>query len=434
VVASSQHREAAGERQAVSPDSGIGSKVVACAGAGDRYHPAIQEKPMKTRLRHLWFALLLAAFSGWVLAGAREDIEADMQAGRWTQADAKLAHVLLTHPENALAHYWQAQVKWREGQRDAARSQLAEAKRLDPSLRFAGDQAALARLERELAAPDTRASTAPERGTRAAATPMTATRSSSDQPPTSAVPRADPAPASSGSRWPLVAAGIALVLFLVWAARAAKGRRLATERARVRGLLEDASRDLQDANRAIDTRSDLGMAERLALSDRLGLAGADITRHLATLATRSDFAPSQELLRRARDLAAEARGEERPSDVEARRAAQAPGVPDGGALAGGGYAPQVGGRGLGTVGGALGGLAAGAVLGSLMTGSRHAEAQEPGRDGNSAGNAGGYAPIDQFDPMAPADADRPDLGGSGDAGWDSGGDADLGGGGGDDFD
>jgi hypothetical protein len=36
--------------------------------------------------------------------------------------------------------------------------------------------------------------------------------------------------------------------------------------------------------------------------------------------------------------------------------------------------------------------------------------------------------------MPPADADRPDLGGSGDAGWDSGGDADLGGGGGDDFD
>lgn len=384
---------------------------------------------MKTRLRHLWFALLLAAFSGWVLAGAKEDIEADMQAGRWTQADARLAHVLLTHPENALAHYWQAQVKWREGQADAARTQLAEAKRLDPSLRFAGDQAALARLERELAAPDTRASTTPERGSRAAATPMAATRSS-DEPSTSAVSRADAAPAGSGSRWPLVVAGIALVLFLVWAARAAKGRGLTTERARVRGLLEDASRDLQDANRAIDTRADLGMAERLALSDRLGLAGADITRHLATLPTRTDFAPSHELLRRARDLAAEARGEERPGDAEARRVAQAPGVPGGGAFGGGGYAPQAGGRGLGPVGGALGGLAAGAVLGSLMSGSRHAEAQEPGRDGHAAGNPGGYVPIDQFDPMAPADAGPPDLGGSGDADWDSG-DADLGGGGSD---
>ena len=375
----------------------------------------MKEGDMQTRLVRSGCGLLIAlAVSAAALAGTKEDIQADMRAGHWAQADARLQQVLDKHPDNALAHYWQSQVKLREGQPAAAREELAEAKRLDPEHKFAGDAAVLAKLERELA---------PARST----TSMVTTPARVD-------PAAVPAPAAPIERseshtglWVMLGL-LALAALIVWATRSAKKRGLDDDRQLIRSQLEDAHNDLRDANKAIDTRIELSPEQRLALSDRVLQAQGEVAAHLSTLATRTDLLPSQQLLHRVRDIAAEARGEERPSEIEARRAMEAE-------RARGMSQPVtivqqpmgVPGSGVGTVGAALGGLAAGAVLGSLMTGSERAHAR------TVEGSAGsGYTPIDDFD----GGGNQIDVGGSGDGGWDTdGGSSDVGGGGGDgDFD
>ena len=49
-------------------------------------------------------AALLAATAA--IAATKEDIQADMRAGRWQHADELLQQVIAKHPNNALAHYW----------------------------------------------------------------------------------------------------------------------------------------------------------------------------------------------------------------------------------------------------------------------------------------------------------------------------------------
>jgi Tetratricopeptide repeat len=370
----------------------------------------LKEGDMQTRFARALCSLVIAlAASAAALAGTREDIQADMRAGRWAQADARLEQVLAKHPDNALAHYWRAQVKLREGQLDAAREDLGEAKRLDPEHKFAGDKAVLAKLERALAP----------------AAPVV--RSTDPVPAPMPVQHAQPVPmpeqqASSShiGLW-IVLALAALAALMIWATRSARKRGLDAEREQVRAQLEEASNDLRDASKAIDFRAELSPEQRLALSDRVLRAQGDVASHLATLATRSDLSQSHELLRRVRDIAAEVRGEERPSDIEARRV-QAANIP-------GSVMQQpmgMPGSGLGTAGAAVGGLAAGVVIGSLLSGSEHAHARTVEPDAGPR-----YTPIDDFD----GGGNGVDVGGSGDGGgWDSGGSSDTGGGGGGDFD
>ena len=353
-------------------------------------------------------ALLIAmAASITALAGSKEDIAADMTAGRWAQADTRLAQVLAQHPDNALAHYWRAQVKLREGQLDAARADLAEAKRLDPTHKFAGDAAALAKLERELAP--------------AAPAPRTVLPSPPDLPVVSAP--AEAAKKSHTGVW--IGLGlIALAALMVLATRSANKRNRDDERQQVRASLEEAYNDLRDAAKAIDFRGELSPEQRLALSDRVLRAQGDVSAHLATLGTRTDLSQSRQLVQRVRDIAAEVRGEERPSEIDARRALEAQRLqamnPPMGAMQ-----PPMGapGSGLGIAGAALGGLAAGAVLGGLMSGSQSAHAH--GRADDASGGPR-FTPIDDFD----GGGNSVDIGGSGDGGWDNGS-ADVGGGGGD---
>ena len=353
-------------------------------------------------------ALLIAGVASVAaLAGTREDIAADMKAGRWAEADARLEQVLAKHPDNALAHYWRAQVKLREGQPDAARADLAEAKRLDPAHKFAGDPAVLAKLEREV----THATSAP-RATQPAAPPPAAVTTAVTMP-------VEPAQASHTGLWVLLAL-IALGGLMVWATRSAKKRGLGDERQQIRSRLEEAYNDLRDAAKAIDFRAELTPEQKLALSDRVLRAQGDVSGHLATLATRTDLSQSHELLRRVRDIAAEVRGEERPSEIEARRAMEAQRLQ---AMNQPGVMQPMGasGSGLGTAGAALGGLAAGVVLGGLMSGSQHAHART-----EDAGGGSRYTPIDDFD----GGGNQIDVGGSGDADWDAGG-SDIDGGGSD---
>jgi tetratricopeptide (TPR) repeat protein len=365
--------------------------------------------------RILGVAVLLLALAGAAFAGAKEDIQADMRAGRWVEADAKLVTVLDKHPDNALAHYWRAQVKARQGERDEARRDLAEAKRLDPALKFAADKAVLSHLERELTAlPSAPTARPAEAVPRAAALPAVP------------LPREpDLASGGSGFSWtPIALALLALVALIVWATRYAKRREIDAERERMRALLQEADNELRDAAKAVDARAELSMEQRLALSDRALRAQGDIASHLATLGSRSDFASSHELLRRVKDIAADVRGEERPSDIEARRAeaeaaARMQGVPLGQPTG------MPGGAGLGGsgVGAALGGLAAGVVLGELLSGSgnAHAATQASPR----------YTPIDEMDGGTSHADERIDVGGSGGDWDDGGGSADTGGGGGD---
>lgn len=379
---------------------------------------------MQTSLSRFLCGALIAIAAMSAEAGAKEDIQADMQAGRWSQADTRLTDALRKHPDNALAHYWQAQVKYREGQFNEARQHLSAAKELDPKLAFASDKASLAKLERALtqpAAPAVRNEPIAPREARPA--------------PVERVPavsyEAPAAPKKSGANFWMWVGLIVLAGFIFWAVRTAKNRGLAGDRAAIKAKLEEALNDLRDAGKSIDFRADLSMEQRLALSDRVVRAQGDVSAHLATMANRSDLTPSVDLLRRVRDIAAEVRGEPRPSEIEAERELEMQRMRNaniGNQGMGTGLGMGMGNRGsgLGTAGAALGGLAAGAVLGSLMSGSAHANT---GGGGGSGGDGSGYTPIDDFDR---GDASPSiDVGGSGDGGgWDSGG-SDTGGGGGD---
>jgi hypothetical protein len=373
---------------------------------------------MRSRVgKALCIVTLALAASTAALAGIREDIQADMRAGRWAQADARLEQVLDKHPDNALAHYWLAQVKLREGRHDAARDELAEAKRLDPAQAFASDKAVLARLERELAQAPAARSTVPRDPVPTAAPALTPTRAAPPEP-------APPQRAESGHTglW-VVLTLVALGALMVWATRSARRRGDAAEREQLRSLLAEADNDLRDAGKSIDYRAELTPEQKLALSDRVLRAQGDIASHLATLSTRTDLSQTHELLRRVRDIAAEVRGEERPSDAEARRAMEMQRMqPMNSAPV---IVQQSGGLGgMGTAGAALGGLAAGAVLGGLLSGSGPAHAREV-----DAGPR--FTPIDEFDGGGGSGLD---VGGSG-GDWDTAdsdlGGSDLGGGGGD---
>lgn len=364
-------------------------------------------------LSRILCGLLIAVAAVSAQAGAKEDIQADMKAGRWSQADTRLTDVLAKHPDNPLAHYWQAQVKYREGQLDDARRHLSAAKELDPKLAFASDKSSLAKLENALARPAVRTDSV---------TPAQTLPAPVERAPV--VPYTPPAPAKSGgSGWMWIGL-IALAAFIFWAVRSAKSRGMSGDKSAVKAKLEEALNDLRDAGKFIDTRADLTMEQRLAMSDRVMRAQGDVQAHLATLAGRNDLAPSYDLLRRVRDIAAETRGERRPSEIEAERELEMQRMRNAQMANQGMGMGNQGGGSFGGAGAALGGLAAGVVLGGLMSGAHGRE-----RDSGGSSSAGGYTPIEDFDR---GDASPGiDIGGSGDGGgWDSGG-SDTGGGGGD---
>jgi hypothetical protein len=74
--------------------------------------------------------------SAWALP-APKDIKAAVDAGHLAQAETMLREVLHDKPGSAKAHYELGQVLAREGHDGQARDQLLEAKRLDPTLKFA---------------------------------------------------------------------------------------------------------------------------------------------------------------------------------------------------------------------------------------------------------------------------------------------------------
>ena len=136
---------------------------------------------------------------------------------------------------------------------------------------------------------------------------------------------------------------------------------------------------MRDAEKAVDGRAELNAEQKMALSDRLSQAQGDLARESAALANRTEFEATRLLIVRLRDIAAEARGEEKPSVRAARQMQENHQyAPANAAVPGGG------GLGSGVVAG-LGGLAAGVALGSLMSGSSHA-ASNSSRNYEPTGN------------------------------------------------
>lgn len=73
------------------------------------------------------------------------------QAGRADEAQRMIAQVLAARPNSAKAHYVQAEVYARAGKLNLARTELAKAEQLDPSMAFAKPRA-IAELKAQLAA------------------------------------------------------------------------------------------------------------------------------------------------------------------------------------------------------------------------------------------------------------------------------------------
>lgn len=355
---------------------------------------------MHNRLLILLFALLpLLAF-----AGIKNDIRADMSAGRWSAANTRLTTVLKDHPDSAQAHYWMAQVKEHEGQLQAAGEHLARAKTLKPDLSFAGNPLAVEELERRLQ------TAAPSRHAPA----QTGTSSASRITPT--------APAAESGHgmffWLIVGAVLIAILSFVMRlfSRGSDQKLYEGERQQYRDALKQLETELRDAEKAIDARNDWTPEQKFSFSDRVSQAQGDIAKAHYALPQAKDFSGVDALIMRGRDLAAEIRGEEKPSLRQARYATaqQAPAS----------YAPQQAPSAGAGMGGVLAGALAGAAIGSLLSSS--AEARTSGH----LASQDGYTPLPGTpdDSMSTVDFGNAD---SSSDNWDSSPDVDTGSGGGD---
>ncbi|HVW67525.1 MAG TPA: tetratricopeptide repeat protein [Steroidobacteraceae bacterium] len=96
--------------------------------------------------------LVLALSAGPVLAAdpTIDQVYQAAQSGHLDQAQQMMNQVLRDHPNSAKAHYVEAEVAARAGNRTRAREELATAQRIDPSGSFA-NAGSLAALQRELA-------------------------------------------------------------------------------------------------------------------------------------------------------------------------------------------------------------------------------------------------------------------------------------------
>ena len=123
-----------------------------------------------------------------------------VQAGRLTEADRMMDEVLRAHPGSAKAHYVEAELLAKENRADAARSELAQAERLDPALSFA-KASSVAELRQRLAQSGTGVMPAPARNSGSFAAPA----------PTS--PREAPQSSGLSGFWIILLAG--LVMFVI---------------------------------------------------------------------------------------------------------------------------------------------------------------------------------------------------------------------------
>ena len=169
---------------------------------------------MTRSLTYLFKVLLLGLMLGvssLVLAlPTPKDIEASVQAGQFDRAETQLREVIKARPTSAKAHYELGQVLARQGRFIEAEQSLNEARKLEPSLKFASS----AQQFNDLLAKVTAKTAAP------AKTPAVAAQVAPVAPTATLPSRPEPS-----TPWGLIllgAAGVALVVVLVRRSAAAK--------------------------------------------------------------------------------------------------------------------------------------------------------------------------------------------------------------------
>lgn len=367
-------------------------------------------------------------------AGAKEDIQADMRAGRWEAADRQLVQVLNKHPDNALAHYWRAQTQLQLGHEQSARAALQKAIELDPAERFSGDPARLAKFKARLglAAGTVAAHSPGDEGGLQPQVPLPRT-----EPAAVVRPQVEPAPAAPARSGGMGLGSMLLIAFLVvlpigWLVfRKQRDVLRQDDRTQWQGRIRETLGDLDNALRASDANQQLSPEAKLGNYDRVRQAKAELDSALSALPRTTDFEPVARIVERSQDLAADLRGEQRPS--ERRREQEAASLAHeremrAREMEAQAQQPTYGPAGTGSILPTVAAVAVGAALGSAM----------------SQSHAGPHSRRDDEDEMRRRDAEYDrmsgggsglDLGGGGDtsADWDSGS-ADTGGGGSDSFD
>ncbi len=151
-------------------------------------------------------ALLLGSTLGMALPAVAaseptlHEVYEAVQAGKLSEADRMMDEVLRNHPGSAKAHYVEAELLAKENRNDAAKAELAQAERLDPSMAFA-KASSLAELRQRLTQPGTGVMPAPARSTGSmSASPGYA-------------PREQPRGSGMGGVWTFLLVG--LVLFII---------------------------------------------------------------------------------------------------------------------------------------------------------------------------------------------------------------------------
>ena len=154
---------------------------------------------------------LVLGMSSLVLAlPTPKDIEASVQAGQFDRAETQLREVLKARPTSAKAHYELGQVLARQSRYIEAEQALNEARKLEPSLKFAGS----AQQFNDLLGKVTAKTAAPAKAPAVAAQVATV-------PPVTTVP-SQPEPSTPWGLILLGAAGVALVV--LWFRRSAAAK------------------------------------------------------------------------------------------------------------------------------------------------------------------------------------------------------------------
>ena len=183
------------------------------------------------RVAVLFLLLPMLLFGGLAHAAlpSVEQVQAEVKAGRYGEAESMMREVVAAKPESARAHYVYAEVLARTGKRDEALRQVAEARRLDPAINFA-DKARFEQFERTLqsggrgangsayAGPGTGTIAGPD-GTTTRAAPSTEPVRRSDAVPAR---RAEAERGSGGVPGWLLLAGVVLAGVVVWRLMAAR--------------------------------------------------------------------------------------------------------------------------------------------------------------------------------------------------------------------
>jgi tetratricopeptide (TPR) repeat protein len=264
--------------------------------------------------RFLALALLALLLSVQALAGPKEDIQAAMQAQDWARADELLQTSLASHPKNALAHYWRAQVQAKMGRMQVAADELAAAKRIDPEHKFASNAQSLAGLEAAIRKGTTNeAKAAPAVEAAPAVVPQIQEQIQAPEP-------AEPKPAKRSPFAVLAVVIVAVVGLLIFLSGAAKRRARKQELEQCRTALQDAKQVLEDARLWSDGNAALSPEQKLGNYDRVNKLKGEISTLAAQIQSQPSMAAVMALVARAEDEAADIRGLEKPSVVRARAA------------------------------------------------------------------------------------------------------------------